>query len=150
MWANLELRIRKTVGMVIRYRIGEGEGDCLAVDCHKFLINAVKFTERGHIIMSAKVQEKNGGLYLQVKISDTGIGIRKQDMDQLFISFNQLNANKNRGKEGTGLSLAISRSLSQMMGGDIEVEGDYGKGSAFTVTVQQQGVEGVGALSILE
>lgn len=109
--------------------------------------NAVKFTEQGMIKMSVKVLERDGNLYLQVKISDTGIGIREQDISQLFISFNQIDANKNHGKEGTGLGLAISKSLSQMMGGDIEVESEYGKGSVFTMIVQQQGV---GAPSLLE
>lgn len=109
--------------------------------------NAIKFTERGYIKMSVKMQEKNGREYLQIKIADTGIGIRKQDLSQLFISFNQIDRNKNHGKEGTGLGLAISRSLSQMMGGDIEVESEYGKGSTFTVMVQQ---ERVGEKRILE
>lgn len=109
--------------------------------------NAVKFTEQGFVKMSVKVQEKDAGLYLLVKISDTGIGIKKQDMSQLFISFNQFDVNKNRSKEGTGLGLAISKSLSQMMGGDIEAESVYGKGSVFTMCVQQQEV---GAHPLLE
>lgn len=110
--------------------------------------NAVKFTERGDIRMSVAVQEKNGRLYLRVRISDTGIGIKKQDMSQLFISFHQLDGHKNRGKEGTGLGLAISKSLSQMMGGDIEVESEYGKGSAFTMIVEQQGIGAKPILSV--
>lgn len=109
--------------------------------------NAVKFTEQGYIKMSVSTQEMDGEIYLQIKITDTGIGIKKQDMDQLFISFNQVDLNKNYGKEGTGLGLAIARSLSQMMGGDITVESEYGKGSVFTMTVEQ---ESVGARSILE
>lgn len=109
--------------------------------------NAVKFTDQGYIKMAVGTLEKNGRLYLQVKVADTGIGIRKQDMSQLFISFNQFDGKKNQGKEGTGLGLAISKSLSQMMGGDIEVESEYGTGSTFTMTVQQQDV---GAPSILK
>lgn len=109
--------------------------------------NAIKFTERGYIKMSIKLQEENGGEYLRIRISDTGIGIRKQDLNQLFISFNQIDRNKNHGKEGTGLGLAISKGLSQMMGGDIEVESEYGKGTTFTVTVQQ---ERVGEKRLLE
>lgn len=103
--------------------------------------NAVKFTERGYIKMSVSAPQNGDRLYLQVKITDTGIGIKKQEMSQLFISFNQLDGNKNREKEGTGLGLAISKSLSQMMGGDIEVESEYGIGSAFTMTVLQQMVD---------
>lgn len=100
--------------------------------------NAVKFTERGYIRMAVTMFSKNGRQYLQIKIADTGIGIRKQDLGQLFISFHQIDRNKNQGKEGTGLGLAISQTLSQMMGGDIHVESEYGKGSTFTVTVEQQ------------
>lgn len=100
--------------------------------------NAVKFTEQGEIRMSVKAKEQDGTLYLQVGISDTGIGIKKQDMSQLFISFSQLDGKHNRAKEGTGLGLAISQSLSRLMGGDIEVESEYGKGSTFTMKVCQQ------------
>lgn len=107
--------------------------------------NAVKFTDQGHIRLSVSAEEKNGSLYLQMKISDTGIGIKKQDISQLFISFNQIDTNKPREKEGTGLGLAIAKSLCEMMGGDITVESEYGKGSTFTVTVQQQGI-GAGPL----
>lgn len=109
--------------------------------------NAVKFTDQGHIKLSVSVQEKNGSLYLQMKISDTGIGIKKQDISQLFISFNQIDTNKPHEKEGTGLGLAISKSLCEMMGGGIEVESEYGKGSTFTVTVQQKSA---GARPLLE
>lgn len=109
--------------------------------------NAVKFTDQGQIIMSVKIREENNFTYLQVQISDTGIGIKKQDISKLFISFNQVDSNKNRKKEGTGLGLAISRSLSRMMGGDIEVESEYGRGSVFTMTVRQQAV---GACPVLK
>lgn len=109
--------------------------------------NAVKFTKKGHIRMAWKAEKKDDELYLSVKISDTGIGIKKQDMEHLFISFNQIEENKGEKKEGTGLGLAISQSLCQMMGGDIQVESEYGKGSSFTMTVKQQST---GACPLLE
>lgn len=99
--------------------------------------NAVKFTEQGQITLSAGCFEENGKFYLRIRIADTGIGIKKQDVSKLFVSFSQLDAYQNHNKEGTGLGLAISKSLSQMMGGNIQVESEYGKGSVFTVTLLQ-------------
>ena len=99
--------------------------------------NAVKFTEQGQITLSAGCLEENGKFYLRIRIADTGIGIKKQDVSKLFVSFSQLDAYQNHNKEGTGLGLAISKSLSQMMGGNIQVESEYGKGSVFTVTLLQ-------------
>lgn len=99
--------------------------------------NAVKFTERGYIrlsITSASVKEQTA---LKMVVEDTGEGIRKQDLSRLFVSFNQVNTHHSHSREGTGLGLAISRSLSQMMGGDVTVESEYGKGSAFTITLLQ-------------
>lgn len=99
--------------------------------------NAVKFTEQGQITLSAGCLEENGKFYLRIRIADTGIGIKKQDVSKLFVSFSQLDAYQNHNKEGTGLGLAISKSLSQMMGGNIQVESEYEKGSVFTVTLLQ-------------
>lgn len=109
--------------------------------------NAVKFTEQGRITLSAGCFEENGKFYLRIRIADTGVGIKKQDLPKLFLSFSQLNASQNHNKEGTGLGLAISQSLSLMMGGDIRVESEYGKGSVFTVTLLQSPVrdDGVAA-----
>lgn len=107
--------------------------------------NAVKFTEQGQITLSVGCFEENGKFYLQFRVADTGIGIKKQDLSRLFVSFSQLNAYQNHNKEGTGLGLAISRSLSQMMGGKIQVESEYGKGSVFTVTLLQVPVHGENA-----
>ena len=70
-------------------------------------------------------------------VEDTGIGIKKQDMDKLFESFNQIDSSYNHGKEGTGLGLAIASSLCRIMGGDITVESEYGAGSVFTARIEQ-------------
>jgi CheY-like chemotaxis protein len=71
-------------------------------------------------------------------VEDTGIGIQKENMDKLFNDFVQLDSHKNKGIEGTGLGLSISRNLCRLMGGDITVESEYGKGSIFTVTLMQE------------
>ena len=99
--------------------------------------NAVKFTEEGYIRLSVEGTEREGRIYLKMKVEDTGIGIKEQDQKKLFASFSQVNTYQNHNKEGTGLGLAISKSLSQMMGGDIQLESEYGKGTTFTVTLVQ-------------
>ena len=74
---------------------------------------------------------------LQIRVEDSGIGIRKEDMDKLFKDFVRLDVKKNRNVEGTGLGLALTQRLVKLMGGDIGIESVYGKGSVFTVTMPQ-------------
>jgi len=93
--------------------------------------NAVKFTKKGYIRLS--VTSKNEKLV--IKIEDTGIGIREEDLPKLFQAFEQLDKVKNRSVVGTGLGLTICKSLVEMMGGDILAESEYGKGTSFTVTL---------------
>ena len=93
--------------------------------------NAVKFTERGEIRISACQQ--NGSLNLVV--SDTGIGIEKNDLDQIFEKFHQGDLSSSRKYRGTGLGLAIVKKFVNLLGGDVAVESEVGKGSVFTVTL---------------
>jgi len=78
---------------------------------------------------------------LVVSVSDTGMGIRDEDKDKLFRSFQRLDEKKNRNIEGTGLGLHITHSLLTMMGGKIDIESEYGVGSTFTITVPQKVVK---------
>ncbi|MDR2344300.1 MAG: response regulator [Spirochaetaceae bacterium] len=94
--------------------------------------NAVKYTRQGSIGVTIDKVKNNGG-YLQIRVKDTGIGIRDSDKSKLFDSFQQLDARKNRGIVGTGLGLSICKRLTDMMGGSIDVESTYGEGSIFTV-----------------
>ena len=89
--------------------------------------NAAKFTEAGHIRLLVDSVTEDDGFYLRIKVEDTGIGIKKEDLSKLFVSFSQISTYENHNKEGTGLGLAISRELSRMMGGDILVESEFGK-----------------------
>ncbi|MBE5882366.1 MAG: response regulator [Lachnospiraceae bacterium] len=102
------------------------------------LNNAVKFTEKGHVELKIEVlslaEEK---VQLKVIVSDTGRGIRKEDLDKLFGAFEQVDVEKNKGKEGTGLGLAISSELVRLMGGKLEVDSVYGVGSRFCFTINQ-------------
>lgn len=100
--------------------------------------NAIKFTQKGYIKLVVSSFYKDQQFYMQFKVIDTGIGIRRQNLSKLFISFNQVDTHYNHNQEGTGLGLAISKSLCQLMDGEIGVESEYGVGSTFTVTIRQE------------
>lgn len=103
------------------------------------LSNAVKYTKEGSVTLRTKyllVDEEN--LVLHISVSDTGIGIKKDDLEKLFDSFKRLELSKNRNIEGTGLGLNIAKSLVELMKGYITVESEYGKGSTFTVSIPQR------------
>ena len=103
------------------------------------LTNAVKYTETGSVTLRAKAERTAANsVKLRISVADTGMGIKKDDMDQLFESFKRVDAVKNRKVEGTGLGLSISKQLIEMMGGTITVDSIYTKGSTFTVVVEQQ------------
>ena len=78
---------------------------------------------------------------LQVKVSDTGIGIRAEDIDKLFMSFQRLDEEKNRNIEGTGLGISIVQKLLNMMGSKLEVSSVYGAGSTFSFTIAQKVID---------
>ena len=107
------------------------------------LSNAVKYTKKGSVTLSAQSEKIHSNrVRLRISVSDTGMGIRKEDIDNLFHSFSRVDEEKNRGVEGTGLGLAISKQLTEMMGGKITVDSIYTKGSVFTITLDQQIVDG--------
>jgi signal transduction histidine kinase/ActR/RegA family two-component response regulator len=102
------------------------------------LSNAVKYTEKGFIKLTVSgTFTGENGIVLKFEVADSGIGIREEDMKELFGVFARLDQRRNRGIEGTGLGLAISKNLSNEMGGDITVSSVYGKGSVFTVFIPQ-------------
>lgn len=98
--------------------------------------NAVKFTEHGgvHITVRRPTPESDASM-LQVTVADTGIGIPSEKLQELFQPFTQADASMTRRFGGTGLGLAISKRLAKLLGGDIEVASDLGRGSTFTLTV---------------
>ena len=95
--------------------------------------NANKFTERGTITVDARQGQKNGRDWVTVAVADTGIGMTPEQVGKLFQEFSQADASTTRKYGGTGLGLAISRRFCQMMGGDITVESQPGRGSTFTI-----------------
>lgn len=101
--------------------------------------NAVKFTEAGEIIIRATSFKQNQQEHIiHFCVQDTGIGINQDTQDKLFQSFSQADASTTRRFGGTGLGLAISKRLIQLMGGDIWVESEEGKGSTFNFTLPFQ------------
>ena len=96
------------------------------------LSNAVKFTaEQGEIFLEVRGDRSEGLVYVSVR--DTGIGISEQDMDLLFVPFEQIDSSISRKYEGSGLGLDISKKLAELHGGDITVKSELGKGSVFTL-----------------
>jgi CheY-like chemotaxis protein/HPt (histidine-containing phosphotransfer) domain-containing protein len=101
--------------------------------------NAVKYTNRGYIFLSVTGSwDEVDSITVSFTVSDTGIGLKKEDIDKLFSVFVQFDTHKNREIEGTGLGLAISRNLCRMMGGDITVQSVYEEGSVFAAVIPQK------------
>jgi diguanylate cyclase (GGDEF)-like protein len=114
---------------------------------YNLLSNAVKFTpEGGNICLNAAIIDENKSFYfekfdmrpgknrcLKISVTDTGIGIKKQDHERIFSEFEQVDSSFSRRYEGTGLGLALTKKLVELHGGEIFVESEEGKGSTFTV-----------------
>ena len=97
------------------------------------LTNAVKYTEKGYVLLSMKnLGAAEGRCKILVAVRDTGIGIRKEDINKLSISFERIDEKKNRHIEGTGLGISIVTRLLIMMGSGLKVESEYGTGSVFS------------------
>jgi signal transduction histidine kinase/CheY-like chemotaxis protein len=98
--------------------------------------NAVKFTVQGHVLVRVVgVPDPDGNSAIHITIEDTGIGIPPDKVDHIFGEFNQVEDERNRKFEGTGLGLAISRRLVELMGGEVWVESEVGKGSCFGMRI---------------
>ena len=107
--------------------------------------NAVKFTESGYIQLSAKVvSETEDAFEIRFGVKDSGQGIREEDLEKLGKAFSQVDTKKNHSKEGTGLGLSISKDFIFLMGGELQVESTYGKGSEFYFIIRQKKADGNG------
>ena len=101
--------------------------------------NAIKFTEEGSVTLKMEMKNSNGKEALFCfSVTDTGQGIKKENLSKLFQSFQQVDSKKNHKKEGTGLGLSISKQLVELMGGSISVESEYGVGSVFSFSFPQK------------
>ncbi len=102
------------------------------------LTNAVKYTDSGTITLSVDANNVNEICELKISVSDTGRGIKMELISNLFNKFERLEEDKNTSLEGTGLGLSITKRLVELMHGTIEVESVYGKGSKFTISINQK------------
>ncbi|RMH02288.1 MAG: PAS domain S-box protein [Chloroflexi bacterium] len=127
--------------------IGEMEGDPKRVRqiLVNLLSNAAKFTEQGEVVLSvwretavSPTENNHATDWLFFQVSDTGIGIPPEHLDRLFQPFTQVDTSPSRKYGGTGLGLAISQRFAQMMGGEITVASEVGKGSIFTLRLPSQ------------
>ena len=105
---------------------------------NNLLTNSIKYTEKGSITLNVISKIKKNECYLTIEVTDTGKGIKKDDMQKLFTKFERLDAPMNSTIEGTGLGLVITKSLVEMMNGEIKVDSKFGEGSTFTVTIPQK------------
>jgi len=109
---------------------------------NNLLSNAIKFTREGTVKLSISSSEiEPDRVLVTIAVSDTGIGIKAEDMGKLFDDYTQLDTRTNKEVEGTGLGLSISKKIAQMMSGDITVESEYGKGSCFMAKIFQDKAE---------
>ena len=135
---NLELKldIDETIPAVLK-----GDDVRIKQVLNNLLSNAIKYTNQGTITFTVKGDRMENMFNLVMSVEDTGVGIKKEDIDKLFCSFERLELSKNRYIQGTGLGLNITKQLITMMGGTIDVESEYGCGSKFTVKLNQQIVD---------
>lgn len=102
------------------------------------LSNAVKYTEKGSVTFSVSGEQGEMGYLLSIEVKDTGIGIKEENLDKLFSQFTRVDLNHNRSIEGAGLGLTITKQLTDLMHGNIQVQSIYGLGSSFRVTIPQK------------
>ena len=103
------------------------------------LTNAVKYTQKGSVILTADyLNTLDGYIDLRISVKDTGIGIKPEDMERMFSPFERVDEERNRAIEGTGLGISIVKRLLAMMGSELRVTSEYGKGSEFSFTVRQE------------
>ena len=106
---------------------------------NNFLSNAIKYTKEGMVTLSIRYESiRTGQILLTIAVQDTGIGIREEDKEKLFEAFTRVEEKRNRNIEGTGLGLNLTKRLVDMMGGTIDAESTYGKGSCFTAKIPQK------------
>ena len=106
------------------------------------LTNSVKYTKEGFVEFRVRSVIKDDIIRLIISVEDSGIGIKKENIEKLFTKFERLGVEKETTTEGTGLGLAITKRLVEMMGGNVAVQSIYGKGSLFTLSIDQKMVTG--------
>ena len=101
------------------------------------LTNSIKYTKTGYVKLKIDSQSNQDKCLLIIIVEDTGIGMTKEDLEMLFVKFQRFEMDKNVNISGTGLGMAITKGLIELMHGDISVESEYEKGSKFTIILEQ-------------
>lgn len=128
-------------------------GDCIRIKqiITNLANNATKFTRVGQICLKYDFERvSEDTINLLFSVSDTGIGIKPDDIGKLFKSFQQVDSKRNRNMEGTGLGLAISKQLVNLMHGDVSVESVYGEGSTFSFTIPQKVIDADSSITLTD
>ena len=139
---------KKGLGLRLRVEVSPDLGEVVSDQRRveqvllNLLSNAIKFTERGEVALTAAVVsdfqasgESSTRPAVRLRVSDTGMGIKPEDLATLFQPFRQIDSGLSRAQEGTGLGLSICRRLADLMGGEIHANSEWGKGSVFTFTL---------------
>ena len=138
----------KEKNLIFRVNISENVPDVLLGDKENIrrialniLTNAYKYTDKGSVLLSIDSENENDKCKLIISVIDTGHGIKQEKIENIFNSFERLDEDKNGTISGVGLGLTITKLLVDIMKGEIDVVSTYGKGSTFTVTLEQKIVE---------
>ncbi len=106
------------------------------------LSNALKYTNEGGFCFTVEMTKREDDIaYLRFSVNDTGIGVKEEDSEKLFTAYERLDEEKNSDIQGTGLGLDISKRFSELLGGELIYESDYGKGTEFILTLKQKIVD---------
>ncbi len=154
---SLEMMTKRLLqGRPIRFRVQvEPPLEVIETDPKKLqqilmhlLTNALKFTEQGEITLAMRSRLEEGDAFVEVSVSDTGIGISKRDQEVIFEEFRQLDGSSTRQYGGTGLGLGLCKRLAQSLGGKVEVESEIGRGSIFSLILPARRFEPEAAVGI--
>ena len=115
-------------------RIAHAEKRALKQILINLVNNAIKFTEQGEV----RIELRNGDKKTRIAVTDTGSGIKEEDRPKLFKAFSRLEQTHAQREEGTGLGLHLSQKLAELMGGEIKLESEAGKGSTFTLVLDAE------------
>ena len=129
---HVDLLFNLQEGLPLSY---QGDAGRLRQVITNIIGNAVKFTDQGHVLIDVKGQQIGSETQLNISIEDTGIGIPPEKIDSIFNKFQQADGSTTRAYEGTGLGLTIAQRLIKLMGGNITVTSEFGKGSQFNIDI---------------
>ena len=147
-WNTYQFQAKEN-GIDFKLNFDENLCDCYSIDATKItqilgnlVTNAIKFTDKGNVILDVKiVQQSNEFDLVLFKVSDTGIGIEKENLEQIFESFSQLKNGINRKKDGAGLGLSICKKIIELHDSKINIESVFGKGSVFSFDLKLNKVQ---------